>query len=226
MGWPSDEKQPLWDSLDPDLAHILDQQPPIVNPSAPEDDTNFRQLAQNFVKKQNRILLKRDQTTTNHPCPNDLEVGELVLNAVTGNLYTKLVTGRIIMYKPSSVCDLTQISTDYTASLVISETCDSVCSVSGHGISFTSGARNTIRFNPVELKEGLPISLNIKFIAPNGAETLIGRVSAISDYKTDMSFEVLYYPDPASTNFLPLVAKFGQGIYNNGSLGSIKVETL
>lgn len=226
MGWPADEKQPIWDNLDPELVHTLGPQPPLVNPSTPEDQTNFKQLAQNFVKKQNRILLKRDQTTTNHPCPNDLAVGELVLNAVTGNLYTKLVTGRIVMYKPSSVCDLSQVSMDYSASLPISETCEDICSVSGHGISFTSRARNTLRFNPVELKEGLPVSLNIKYVSSTGVETVIGRMSAISDYKSNMSFEILYYPDPNSTSFYPLAAKFGEGTYNNGSLGSVKIEML
>lgn len=226
MGWPANEKQPIWNNIDPDTVHALGPQPPVVNPQTPENQTDFKQLAQNFVKKQNRILLKRDQTTTNHPCPNDLAIGELVLNAITGNLYTKLVTGRIVMYKPSSVCDLNQVSMDYSVSLTIPETCEDICSVSANGISFTSHARNSIRFNPVELKEGLPVSFNIKFLSLSGEEVVIGRISAISDYKSAMSFEVLYYPDPSSTNFYPLAAKFGEGTYSSGSLGSIKIETI
>lgn len=225
MGWPSDEKQPIWTNLDPGTVHVLGPQPSVVNPVPDENDTNFKQLAQDFVKKPNRILLKRDQTTTNHPCPNDLAVGEIVLNAVTGNLYTKLVTGRIVMYKPSPVCDLNQVSMDYSTSLSIPETCEDICSVSGHGISFTSGPRNSLRFNPVTPNEGLPKAFNISYVSA-GNEIVIARISAISDYKPSMSFEVLYYQNPGSTNFLPLTAKFESGLYPNGNLGSIKVEVL
>lgn len=226
MGWPSDEKQPIWNNPDPDIVHILGPQPPIVNPTTDENDVNFKQLAQNFVKKPNRILLKRDQTTTNHPCPNDLAVGEIVMNAVTGNLYTKLVTGRIVMYRPSPVCDLNQISMDYSASLTVSETCEEICSVSGHGITFTSKARNSLRFNPLTPNEGLPTAFNIKYIPSSGTELIIARISVISDYKPSMSFEILYYPETNSGSFLPLSAKFGEGLYPNGNLGSIKVEVL
>jgi hypothetical protein len=225
MGSQSDEKQPIWTALEPETTHILGPQPPIVNPSLDENDVDFKQLAQNFVKKSNRILLKRDQTTTNHPCPDDLAIGEIVLNAVTGNLYTKLVTGRIVMYKPSPVCDLNQVSMDFSASLMIPETCEDICSVSGHGISFTSKARNSLRFNPVLPNEGLPKAFNISYISSE-TEMVIARISAISDYKPSMSFELLYHPNPESTNFLPLSAKFESGLYPNGNLGSIKVEIL
>lgn len=226
MGWPADEKQPIWDKTDPDLVHALGPQPPVVNPSTPENNTNFKQLAQDFVKKPNRILLKRDETTNNHPCENDLAVGELVMNAVTGNLYTKLVTGRIVMYKPSSVCDLSQASSDFSASIKIPETCEDICSISDHGITFTSKTRNTLKFNPVSPNEGLPTAFNIIYVSPTNVETVVARVSAISDYKSTMVFEMLYYPSETSSNFYPLSAKFGPGIYPNGNLGSLKIEVL
>lgn len=229
MGWPSDEKQPIWTDLGPDSVHVMGPQPPVVNPPAEENTIDFKALAKTFVKKQNRILLKRDQTTTKHPCSDDLDVGELVLNAVTGNLYTKLVTGRIVMYKPNSVCDLNQSaggSMDYNASLVIPETCEDICSVSGHGISFTSKSRNTLKINPVAPNEGLPTAYNIIYVSSTGTETMIARVSAISDYKSNMSFELLYYPNTTSDSFMPLTGKFGSGVYPNGNLGSLKVETI
>lgn len=227
MGWPNNEQSPIWKEVDPNRAPDSNTPvPPVVNPPANENDTNFKQLADGFIRKPNRIILKRDSKTTNHPCPADLAVGELALNAVTGNLYTKLVTGRIVMYKPNSVCDLNQISMDYGLSLVVPETCEDICSVSGYGITFTSKARNSLRFNPVALNEGLPTTYNIKYTSVSGTTVLIGRISAISDYKSDMSFEILYYPDPDSTNFYPLSGKFGKGIYDNGNLGSITLETV
>lgn len=51
-----------------------------------------------------KFLLKRDDTSVNPPAPEQVEVGELVLNAKTGKLYTKLVSGDMIEYIGSKVC--------------------------------------------------------------------------------------------------------------------------
>lgn len=51
-----------------------------------------------------KFLLKRDDTSVRPPAPEQIEVGELVLNAKTGKLYTKLVSGDIIEYIGSIVC--------------------------------------------------------------------------------------------------------------------------
>lgn len=51
-----------------------------------------------------KFLLKRDDTSINPPAPEQVEVGELVLNAKTGRLYTKLVSGDMIEYIGSKVC--------------------------------------------------------------------------------------------------------------------------
>ncbi len=51
-----------------------------------------------------RFLLKRDDVSLNAPAPEQIEIGELLLNAKTGKLYTKLVSGDIIEYIGSKVC--------------------------------------------------------------------------------------------------------------------------
>jgi hypothetical protein len=47
---------------------------------------------------------KRDETSTSAPASNQLEVGELVMNSVTGKLYTKLVSGAIVEFVGQQVC--------------------------------------------------------------------------------------------------------------------------
>lgn len=44
--------------------------------------------------------IKRDITTANPPAANQLEVGELVINATTGIIYSKLTNGLIVKYLP------------------------------------------------------------------------------------------------------------------------------
>lgn len=50
------------------------------------------------------LLLKRDDTSTGHPHPSQIEVGELVMNSVTGKLYSKLVDGSIVEWSSQKVC--------------------------------------------------------------------------------------------------------------------------
>ena len=40
--------------------------------------------------------IKRDITTSNPPAANQLEIGELVMNATTGIIYSKLTNGLIV----------------------------------------------------------------------------------------------------------------------------------
>jgi hypothetical protein len=51
-----------------------------------------------------KLRLKRDETSTSNPDPAQLEVGELVMNSVTGKLYTKLVDGSLIEFIGQKVC--------------------------------------------------------------------------------------------------------------------------
>lgn len=51
-----------------------------------------------------KFKIKRDTTTVNAPHPDQLEIGELALNAVTGKLYTKLINGKIIEFSGQLIC--------------------------------------------------------------------------------------------------------------------------
>lgn len=51
-----------------------------------------------------KLKLKRDETSSAHPDSAQLEVGELIMNSVTGKLYTKTVDGSIIEFIGQKVC--------------------------------------------------------------------------------------------------------------------------
>lgn len=51
-----------------------------------------------------KLFLKRDNTSEGHPHPDQLEVGELVMNSVTGRLYSKLTDGSIVEWVSQKVC--------------------------------------------------------------------------------------------------------------------------
>ena len=52
----------------------------------------------------NSFQLKRDNTSPSAPSPDQLLEGELVLNAITGRLYTKLKSGQIIQFTGEATC--------------------------------------------------------------------------------------------------------------------------
>jgi hypothetical protein len=51
-----------------------------------------------------RLQLKRDETGTGFPAPDQIAIGELVINSKTGKLYTKLVDGSIIEWIGQKIC--------------------------------------------------------------------------------------------------------------------------
>lgn len=51
-----------------------------------------------------KLFLKRDESSTKHPAPEQLEVGELVINSVTGKLYSKLKNGTVVEWTSQKVC--------------------------------------------------------------------------------------------------------------------------
>lgn len=51
------------------------------------------------------MKLKRDISSNSAPAPNQLEVGELVINANTGIIYSKRVDGTIIKWLGTPVCE-------------------------------------------------------------------------------------------------------------------------
>jgi hypothetical protein len=51
-----------------------------------------------------QLLLKRDIEGENFPAPDQISVGELVINSVTGKLYTKLVDGSVVEFNSQKIC--------------------------------------------------------------------------------------------------------------------------
>jgi hypothetical protein len=208
----------------------FDKIPPTAPTQTNSQNINLAQLAQTFVKNAKKFLIKRDVSTSNHPCPADLEVGELALNAVTGKLYTKLTTGKIVMYDPSYICqmnqsDLVSLPGDYKYTLSIPDNCSGNCTASDYGVTMTSQANNSLRFNPIkEIIEGLPQSYNV-VLTPVGKEAYtVARISVISDYVNKQTpFQFVLFKDGS---YLPFEAKFSPGSYNNGDLGIITLTQL
>lgn len=58
------------------------------------------------------MKMKRDLTSSSAPAPEQLEVGEIAINAKTGILYSKRTDGRIIKWLGVPVCES---ETDYTS---------------------------------------------------------------------------------------------------------------
>lgn len=75
------------------------------------------------------LLLKRDETGTGHPHSSQVNVGELVINSVTGKIYTKLVDGSIVEFIGQKICfDPTPtVSLIYENALINNDVIDNFC---------------------------------------------------------------------------------------------------
>jgi hypothetical protein len=75
------------------------------------------------------LLFKRDETGFGHPSPEQLSVGEIVINSVTGKLYTKLVDGSVIEFIGQKICfdPLPEIFTLYENSLISNDIVTNFC---------------------------------------------------------------------------------------------------
>lgn len=51
-----------------------------------------------------KLLIRRDETSNGFPAPDQVEVGELVINSKTGKLYSKLIDGSIIEWIGQKIC--------------------------------------------------------------------------------------------------------------------------
>jgi hypothetical protein len=80
-----------------------------------------------------KLLLKRDSTSTGFPSSDQLDVGELVMNSVTGKLYTKIIDGSIIEFIGQKICfdPLPIIDLYYENNLIISDSIDNFCCSGG-----------------------------------------------------------------------------------------------
>lgn len=57
--------------------------------------------------------LKRDITTNNDPSADQVEIGELVINATTGILYTKLTNGSLVKFNSSPITNPNNPTIDF-----------------------------------------------------------------------------------------------------------------
>lgn len=75
------------------------------------------------------LLFKRDETGLGHPAPEQLSVGEIVINSITGKLYTKLVDGSVIEFIGQKICfDPTpEIFTYYENALIANDIVTNFC---------------------------------------------------------------------------------------------------
>lgn len=51
-----------------------------------------------------KFKIKRDVSTTNAPHADQLEVGELAMNALTGKLYIKSISGKVLEFTGRQIC--------------------------------------------------------------------------------------------------------------------------
>lgn len=51
-----------------------------------------------------KLLLKRDIEQEGFPAAEQIDIGELVINSVTGRLYTKLVDGSVVEFISQKIC--------------------------------------------------------------------------------------------------------------------------
>ena len=56
------------------------------------------------------MKLKRDISSNSAPAPNQIEVGELVVNAKTGIIYSKRVDGTVVKWIGSDLCDTVNVA--------------------------------------------------------------------------------------------------------------------
>jgi hypothetical protein len=95
--------------------------------------------------------IKRDITSTSAPSPEQLEVGELAVNATTGILYSKLVDGTVIKFLGSPVCEDSDEPVCYIPSPKIS--------VAGVSDFCCNGGTLTIAVNNLLVSKGYSYSL-------------------------------------------------------------------
>tara|TARA_B100000497_G_C7455682_1_gene282055 strand:- start:130 stop:687 length:558 start_codon:yes stop_codon:yes gene_type:complete len=114
-----------------------------------------------------KILIKRDITGTSQPAPDQIDVGELVLNAVTGKLYTKLTNGNIMSWSSDNICfeSAPTLSINHQGNAV-EDTIPDLCCI-GDAITFqVAGLRPSPALYTFVLEELTTNSANIEASTP------------------------------------------------------------
>lgn len=80
-----------------------------------------------------KLLFKRDEVGDGQPSPDQVSVGELVMNSVTGRLYTKLIDNSIVEWVAQPVCfdPVPTISISYESVLINNDIVENYCCTGG-----------------------------------------------------------------------------------------------
>lgn len=115
-----------------------------------------------------KLLLKRDESGTGFPSSDQLLVGELVINSVTGRLYSKLTDGSIVEWIAQKICfdPVPDISLFYESSMVTNDIVENFCCLGGileFEVSKLKSSPNEYRFDLVELTtNSLPGDISVQ----------------------------------------------------------------
>ena len=122
-----------------------------------------------------KLLFKRDESSDGSPSIDQVSIGELVMNSVTGKLYTKLIDGSIVEFVGQPVCfDPTPSVTTYYENVAINnDVVENYCCL---------GA--ILEFEVSQLKPE-PYRYNFEFVeltTNTNTENIIIQTAKYSDY--------------------------------------------
>lgn len=80
-----------------------------------------------------KLLLKRDENGNGFPSPDQVLIGELVINSVTGRLYSKLTDGSIVEWIAQKICfdPIPDISFAYESVTITNDIIEGFCCTGG-----------------------------------------------------------------------------------------------
>lgn len=76
-----------------------------------------------------KLLFKRDEKGEGYPSIDQVDIGELVMNSVTGKLYTKLIDGTLVEFIGQPICfdPIPDISIYYNNSAISNDIIENYC---------------------------------------------------------------------------------------------------
>ena len=76
-----------------------------------------------------KLLFKRDEQGDGFPSIDQISIGELVMNSVTGKLYTKLTDGSVVEFVSQPVCfdPIPSVTTYYENIIIDNDAIDNYC---------------------------------------------------------------------------------------------------
>lgn len=111
------------------------------------------------------LILRHDEVTTNAPASSQMSVGELIINSVTGKIYTKLTNGNVVEFIGQQVCFSKLPSITY-------DSIDKFCC-----------AGDIIKIKAVDLLQEKEYSFEMEDVSSNGVDVDI-KSPIYTDYTT------------------------------------------